>query len=321
MMLRDEGDIIQQNLAHLLSWADAIYILDLGSDDNTWDYVQELARTDKRVVPFKQSHLLFSDNLRGLVFDHFRDRFDPGDWVVRTDTDEFYHIHPPQFVKDRLRPLDTAVWLQWYYFKLTRQEVADYESGKVDILQDRRRPISDRRRHYKIAEYGEPRMFRYRRSMKWHEMASFPTNAGFVSRWRIPIRHYPHRDPLQMEARFQLRARMMSLRATAGTHWKNADWRSEIVDDQGVSPSSLGKKRGLAGELGIDTGPLLFWEPGTELPETWLDDHVAAPATRLVQRIIHPALLPILDRRQKGWSGDYVPVELPSHMQPAHKPR
>jgi hypothetical protein len=314
MVLRDEEDIIAQNLTHLLNWADGIYVLDLGSTDSTWGIVNQFARDDRRVVAYRQDPLIFSDNLRGLVFQQFRERFDNGDWVLRVDADEFYHVTPPQFVKERMRPLETAVWLQWYYFRLLKEEVAEYETGKVDILQDRQRPIAERRRYYKASLYGEPRMFRYRAAMKWPHTASFPFNAGFVARERIPIRHYPHRDPLQMESRFRLRARMMMLQASAGSHWKLEDWHEELVDAQGVSQSSIGKKRGLAGEDGIDSGPLLHWEPGTELPEKRLYNHTHPLLKRSVQRLIHPMLLPILDSRRPPWDLSYVPEELPEHM-------
>jgi hypothetical protein len=322
MVVRDEGDVIEQTLLHLLGWADGIYILDLESTDDTWDRVMELSRRDRRVVPFKQEPLKFNDPLRGYVFDQFRGRFDPGDWVLRADADEFYHIPPPQFVKDHLRPLDTAVWLQWYYFRLTRHEVADYESGKVDVIADRTRPISDRRRHYKISEYAEPRMFRYRRAMAWPEWSSFPLNAGFVSRSRIPIRHYPHRDPTQMQARFRLRNKMMSIQ-TQGIfgHWTLDDWRAEVVDEQGVSQASLGEKRGLSDEAGIDTGPLHFWEPGTELKELHVRQFTAPPMRRIVQRLIHPAMLPVLDARRKQYDRDFHHPVLPEEVRESLKQR
>jgi hypothetical protein len=315
MVIRDEADIIVENLRHLLTWADGIHVLDLGSTDQTWDLVNEMSRVDQRVIPFRREPLVFNDNLRGYVFAHNRDRFEHGDWILRCDADEFYHVTPPDFVKQRLRPLDTAVWLQWYYFRLTEREVADYESGKVDILQDRQRPIADRRRHYKISQYGEPRMFKYRRGMKWFHIASAPYNAGFISRERIPIRHYPHRDPLQMQMRFRLRAKMKSLDANAGSHWKVEDWHKEIVDDQGVSEVARSKiKSGLAGEDGIDTGPMLYWEPGTELKDVRLHNHVPPLPRRLVQRMIHPALLPMLDRRNAGFDMNFKPDLLPEHL-------
>ena len=73
-----------------------------------------------------------------MIFNQYREKFDPGDWVMKIDADEFYHLDPPRFVAERLRPLDTAVHLQWYFFRLTKQEAHDYETGKLDIDQDRK---------------------------------------------------------------------------------------------------------------------------------------------------------------------------------------
>jgi len=315
MLLRDEQDIITQNLTHLLSWIDNLFILDLGSTDGTWEIVREFAAKDKRIVPFKRAPIIYTDNLRCVIFDQYRDRFDPGDWVMKIDADEIYHVTPPDFAKQRLRPLDSSVWLQWYFFRLTSSEVAAYDSGQLDVMKDRQYPIEDRRRYYKISEYAEPRMFRYRRSMQWPETASFPINAGYVSRNRIPIRHYPHRDPLQMETRFRLRAKMMSLKAHAGGHWKLDDWRAEVVDEKGIAESSQGNKRGLAGESGIDTGALHYWQPGTPLVEQPLPYRPGPVSTRIMQRMIHPMLLPLLDRRRAGYSKSYQPDEIPAEIQ------
>jgi hypothetical protein len=315
MLLRDEQDIIVQNLTHLLTWIDNLYILDLGSTDGTWDIVQDFAARDKRIVPFKRSPIIYTDNLRSYIFSHFRDRFDPGDWILKIDADEFYHVTPPDFVSQRLRPLETAVWLQWYFFRLSRREVADYDSGKVDVMADRQRAIEDRRRYYKVSMYSEPRMFRYRRAMQWPQKVSFPFNAGYVARQRIPIRHYPHRDPLQMQARFRLRAKMMSLKAHAGAHWKLDDWRAEIVDERGVADSSQGNKRGLAGEDGIDSGPLYFWEPGTPLREEAIFTHLPSAGERLMGRIVHPLLLPVLDPTRPVFDRSYEPELIPEQVQ------
>jgi hypothetical protein len=207
------------------------------------------------------------------------------------------------------------VYLQWYFFRLVKSEVDAYESGQVDVAADRKRSIEDRRRYYKISQYSEPRMFRYRRSMQWPANVFWPFNFGYVSRSRIPIRHYPHRDPIQMAARFRLRARMMSLNAAAGGHWKLENWRDEVVDEQGVAESSKGKLRGLSGERGIDTGQLHYWTPGTALEEQIIQSHVGSPLRRAIQRVAHPLLLPILDAQRKRYDPDYQPAEIPAGIQ------
>jgi hypothetical protein len=313
MLLRDEIDIIAQNLDHLLTWIDTLFILDMGSVDGTWDIVQDYARRDKRIVPFFSKPIVYDDNLRCMLFAEYRSRFAPGDWVMKIDADEFYHVTPPDFVKQRLSPGDTAAHLQWYFFRLTRQEVADYESGRVDVTEDRKRPISDRRRYYKISTYAEPRLFRYRRTIQWPQNASFPFNAGFVSRHRIPIRHYPHRDPPQMERRFKLRAAMMKLKAHAGGHWNLEDWHKELVDaSPGVQEPV--EKVGLASQNGIDTGPLYHWQPGVPLQEQPLHNHVSPPRTRLMQRLIHPMLLPLLDQRRPRFDSSFQPIPIPPEI-------
>jgi hypothetical protein len=202
------------------------------------------------------------------------------------------------------------VYLQWYFFRLTQKEVAAYESGAVGLAADRARPVTDRRRHYKLSTYAEPRMFKYRRAMQWPETISFPYNAGFVARERIPIRHYPHRDPDQMARRFRLRSAMMGFKAHAGGHWKLDDWRQEVVDEKGRSASEAAKV-GLAGETGIDTGDLLYWEPGAPLKEVPMHNHVPPLRTRLQQRLIHPLLLPALDRRRRRFDPAYTPPLIP----------
>ena len=311
LILRDEGDIVAQALDHLLSWADTVVVLDTGSTDDTWDIIQERSRVDGRVVPMSHEPILFNDNLRGYLFDRHRDRFNSGDWVLRVDADEVYHVPPPVFVAERLRRGESAVHLQWYYFRLTRREADDYESGRVDTLDDRRRPIGERRRFYKASTYAEPRMFRYRRSVRWPADASFPFNAGFVARERIPIRHYPHRDPMQMKRRFALREGQMRRNAHAGSHWKIDDWRDELVDASGVTDAS-GKpvKTGLAGENGIDVGPLHHWAAGTPFPEVPLHNHLPPWRVRLQQRIVHPALIPVLDRTRARFDPAFRPTPM-----------
>jgi hypothetical protein len=315
MLLRDEADILAESLARMLEWIDNLYILDLGSTDGSWEIVQDFAARDKRIVPCKSAPIIYSDGLRCMLFDRYRKLFDPGDWVMKIDADEIYHIPPPRFVEQRLGRLDGAVYLQWYFFRLVKSEVDAYESGQVDVAADRKRSIEDRRRYYKISQYSEPRMFRYRRSMQWPANVFWPFNFGYVSRSRIPIRHYPHRDPIQMAARFRLRARMMSLNAAAGGHWKLENWRDEVVDEQGVAESSKGKLRGLSGERGIDTGQLHYWTPGTALEEQIIQSHVGSPLRRAIQRVAHPLLLPILDAQRKRYDPDYQPAEIPAGIQ------
>lgn len=311
MLLRDEADVIAETLAHLLTWIDAVHVYDLGSTDGTWDIVRDFAAHDARVVPFKREPTVYHDGLRCVLFDRLRDGFAPGDWVLKVDADEFYPVPPPVFVRERLQPVEGMVHLQWYFFRLTTAEADAYESGIVPVTADRQRSIGERRRFYKVSRYSEPRMFRYRPTMRWPHTTHWPYNAGFLARARLPVLHYPHRDPPQMAARFALRAAMMRRKAEAGGHWKTADWRGDLVDGRTGVGLAAGSGAGLAGESGIDTGPLLRWDPGTPLPEVHLLNHVAPPWRRLAQRVAHAALLPALDRRRPRFDPAFHPDVIP----------
>jgi glycosyltransferase involved in cell wall biosynthesis len=308
MVVRDEEDIIPQTLQHILTWCDALYVYDSGSNDSTWEIVHEFSKKDSRIVPFERHPTIFTDGLRGMVFNKYRDRFEPGDWILRVDADEFYEIPPPQFVREKLRDNESRVDLFWYFFRLTSREVREYQND-AQILADRANAIQLRRRFYKVASYAEPRMFRYRRGMQWSPYSSMPFNAGYVARERIPIRHYPHRDPLQMQRRYGLRARMLAVGGTPFPHWKLEDWRKDVVD---VDSSPTGAKemtadQGLAAAPGHTDGELYEWIPGTRLPEYHFTNHIPPLHTRLMRKALYATVVEVLDSRRPKYPLDFKP--------------
>lgn len=299
--VRDEADIIGQCLAHLLKWADAVYVFDTGSVDESWELVQDAARHDKRVIPLKKDAVFFSETrLRGWMFNQVRSQMRDGDWFLRADADEFHHIPPPEFVRSRLRLHETIAYHQYYDFKLTESEVADWEAGRESFA-DRARPIEDRRRWFTLSSYSEPRLCKYRSTMRWPPTVSFPFNAGFVAKERLPIRHYPHRDPAQLHRRCRLRAIMMADQENRSNwsrpelhHWTEGEWRRLVTRD--------------------DSSGLHFWGKGSELPDGRFFGHVRQPHIRLLQRIIHSCLLPLLDRQRPKWPMDGYPQRIPDEI-------
>jgi hypothetical protein len=156
--------------------------------------------------------------------------------------------------------------------------------------------------------------------MQWTD--SFPFNAGFIARQRIPIRHYPHRDPLQMQKRFALRSKMMQLNAVAGPHWKLSDWRKDVIEvsrdaaGEIIAPSreQTSSGEGLSAAAGHTAGELLEWKPGEDLPEITSTDHLAKGIARIAQRIVHPMLLPLLDRMRPRFPAGYQPRKFSSQV-------
>jgi glycosyltransferase involved in cell wall biosynthesis len=300
--VRDEADIIGQCLRHMLTWADAIYVFDTGSVDDTWEIVQEFAAKDKRVKPLKKDPVFFSETrLRGWLFHQARKQMRNGDWFLRVDADEFHHILPPEFVKTRMQPHETIAYHQYYDFRLLASEAANWAEGK-ETLADRQRPIEERRRWFTPSIYSEPRLCRYRETMQWPPTVSFPFNAGFVARERLPIRHYPHRDPVQLERRCRLRAIMMADKENRAHwtrpdlhHWAQSEWQKFITPD--------------------NLPELQQWLPRAGLPEFHLTNHLAPWQKRLTQRMVHALCLPALDRSRPHWPEETYPQKISPEIQ------
>lgn len=293
--VRDEADIVGECLRHMLTWADAVYVFDTGSVDETWEIVNECALREPRVKALRKQDVYYSENLlRGWLFHQARQHMREGDWFLRVDADEFHHVSPPDFVKTRLRPGETIAWHQYYNFCLLESEAAKMPDG-ARVMEDRRKSITERRRWWLPSVYSEPRLCRYRESMKWPSTVSFPYNAGFVAKARLPIRHYPQRDPLQLERRCRLRATMHGdPQRSAGSfeHWKSGEWREFLTPD--------------------DFEGLQLWRDGEDLPELRYTNHLAAWRKRLAQRFVHTFLVRHLDTRRPGWrEGEDYPPAIP----------
>jgi hypothetical protein len=84
-------------------------------------------------------------------------------------------------VKNCTRKHETVAYDQYYDFHLLRSEVDPWNRGE-ESLEDRKRPIKERRRYYTLSPYTEPRLCRYRATMRWPATVSFRFNAGYVAR-------------------------------------------------------------------------------------------------------------------------------------------
>ena len=223
-----------------------------------------------------------------------------GDWFLRVDADEFHHIRPPEFVRDHMQKHETIAYHQYYDFRLLQSEVDAWNRGQ-ETLQDRQRSIEERRRHYTISAYSEPRLCRYRSTMRWPMTVSFPFNAGYVARERLPIRHYPHRDPVQLERRCRLRAIMMADKENRSNwtrpelhHWAECEWTKFVTLD--------------------DLPELKYWKPGTELPLVHFTNHLRPLPIRMAQRFVHAFCLAMLDRQRSAFPAEGRPQQIPGDV-------
>jgi hypothetical protein len=291
LLTRDDEDIISQCIAHALTWCDQLYVFETGGFDRTWDIIVEWSRKDPRISCFQNEggQALMESGLRGYVFERYRHRMRAGDWVVQVDSDEFYHVAPPEFVERSVRKCETAVYNSTYEFRLTRGEVEGWLAGREGVA-DRKRPIHERRRFYTLLRHAEPRMFRYRPSMQWPPFVAYPYNAGFVARARIPIRHYPHRDPLQLARRWVLRKTLADQADPNWRHWQLDSWRDLVAAD--------------------DDCELRYWKAQAALPGDESVHHLAPFPKRAVQRLLHSGVMLRLDRCRPKFPADWRPKQL-----------
>jgi len=307
MLVRDEDDILAETIENILKWIDFLYVFDTGSTDSTVEILREYARKDERVKIHFASPVVFNQNIRSALFEIYRGNFKNGDWIVKLDADEIYYVTPPDFVRNKLNNNESCVYLTWYYFRLTDNEVNGYESGRIDIHEDRKRSIIDRRRFYFVPEYSEPRMFLYRNTMSWGENLAFPANAGYIAKERIPVLHYPHRDTLQMQKRFKLRSTVNKTHGYAGRHWNIDDWRLEVVKTELPFSNELDRPAlGLASIKGLDVSEIQYWSKDERLPQIKYLNHIKPPFKRLFQWLLYRSVISVIDRFRRKTSEDFV---------------
>ena len=150
--------------------------------------------------------------------------------------------------------------------------------------------------------------------MRWPPTHSFPCNAGYVAWERLPIRHYPHRDPEQLRRRCQLRSLMLARyhdwTQPEAHYWAENNWREFITPD---SSSELGQMQARI-KLPEHLPKLYHWTPGTKLPEFHFTSHLRSPQVRLIQRLVHTFCLPLLDRTRAKWAETDYPQKIPADM-------
>ncbi len=231
MLVKNEADIIEYTIEQSRNWCDSIYVYDNGSTDDTWDIVQRLSSTDKRIVPFKQDDAPFRDALRGEVFRQFSKNASTGDWWCRLDADEVYIDDPRTFLQ-RVPTAHHVVWSLHYQYYLTKDEAAHFADPDCD-------PSLPRITESNVPKYfrvngSEARFFRHRSRLRWGSDSSWPDHMGVVHSRRIRLRHYQYRSPAQIQVRLDTR------RVAASQGWRHfdhsleLDWREKLVDRCGL---------------------------------------------------------------------------------------
>lgn len=223
-IVKNEADILRQSFQAARAWCDAIYVFDNGSSDGTWELVQDLARDDPAIVPWKQEAAPFREGLRAEIFHAFAERAQRGDWWVRLDADEFYIDDPRQFLR-RLPASTGCVWFAVVSYYFSTEEVRRYHADPSQFDADV--PITEKCRHY-FSHWSEVRFVRHEVMEPWQGIKGWPENLTsrvHSHQRRIRCRHFPYRSPAQIERRIATR---IPGAFTAFRHEAVKNWRSSV---------------------------------------------------------------------------------------------
>ena len=225
-LVKNEVDVLQETLLSALHWCDHIYVFDNGSNDGTWELVNELAKQHVQIVPYKQDDVLYSNGLRADIFHRFRSNVSSQDWWCALDADEFY-IDDPRIFLAKIPERFQTVWSASLNYYFTDHDAASYQRDPAKFLKT---SVQERLRYY-LNNWGELRFFRHRNDIAWSRAqggfppAMFPAAAYPVRIW---LKHYQYRSPEQITKR--LRTRRAAMEASTGFwHEVTPNWRTEIA--------------------------------------------------------------------------------------------
>lgn len=242
-IVKNEADIIEFSLGHASQFCKAIFVLDNGSEDDTWERVGALSRENTRIVPFEKKDCHFGDGLRGYIFNRVRSQFKPGDWLLILDSDEFLESHPLASIaicEQRRFELLFTFQAQFY---ITGQEMDQVwcQKGLERINGFEQLPA-----YYQI-NWSEPRLFKYKPSLEWRDLdetgqptqIAYPSGLGLRAPFKIVNRHYQYRSLPQMKKRLALRSQV-HVQTGRFKHNRDQDYRKYIRNHRRL-------KRGVAG--------------------------------------------------------------------------
>ena len=196
---KNEEDIIGYFLDKVAEWSDKTFIMDNGSTDRTWEIIQEKASQYSNLVAWKKWEVPFNDGLRAEVFNHFRSIAKKGDWwCFRADCDEFYLDDPRDFL-GQVPSSYHYVCKDSIEYYLTHEDLIEHQ------LSNRFPEDMEKIRYYAPYTFSEARFFRHRDRLTWKSPNPFPRHMGIVYPKKIRVKHYPLRNPIQIQKRLDTR--------------------------------------------------------------------------------------------------------------------
>ena len=252
--VRDENDVIRETLEAALGWSEKIFVFDNGSVDGTWETVTDIARQNSKVEIVGHDDRIFTDALRGEIFEFYRSVASPGDWWCRLDSDEFYVDDPGRFLAAIPNKYGFVLSASFNFY-FTDVDLRNYEQNPSEWLA---RPVRERLKFYQN-NWSEPRFVRHRSDLLWAGL-NWPDNRGRTSPSRIRLRHFPYRSPAQISSRLQIRQQQPTLfkheanRSLTVPKDMRSDWSEQYFKAAAFEAASWQDRVRKAAECDVDLG-------------------------------------------------------------------
>lgn len=226
LLVKNEADIIRESLLAAMKWSDKVIVMDNGSQDGTWEIVQELAQQHPSIIAFMQYTGVFRIGLRAKAFRAFRHEMTSNDWwCVRLDADEFFSEDPRAFLAQVPKKYHAVKKISTDYV-LTKEDILAHTfTGNFTI--DREHIT-----HYLPEKRKERRFMRHRPWLIWCEKWRYPHPIGHTANTYIAVDHYQYRSPQQMEKRFNTRQQAKKDGCGSFLHENGSDWTDYLWSQQ-----------------------------------------------------------------------------------------
>ncbi|CAN5820516.1 MAG: glycosyltransferase family 2 protein [Gemmatimonadetes bacterium] len=238
-LVRDEADILGHTLDAALQWAHAIYVLDNGSSDGTWELLQDYAKTHSRVLLLGREYGPYRSSLWGEMANEISGKVKKRDWWCRLDADEIYVDDPRHFLA-RMSARSEVVYSASIQYYFTDIDLAAYERDPSEYTREWK---PERLRYYRT-NWSEPRFVRHTSRARW--TGEWPPSFRNMrpACTRIRLRHYQYRSPPQIERR--VRTRITRTQADRFSHEKTSSWVPiGLRQEDLVFPNSAAKESSL----------------------------------------------------------------------------
>ena len=228
LLVKNEADIIRASLLAAIEWSDKVIVIDNGSEDGTWEIVQDLSLKHPQIVAFMQYTGGFHIGLRAKAFRAFRHELTHNDWwCVRLDADEFFCEDPRTFLAN-VPPRYNTIKKESTDYILTKEDI-DTHTFTGDFSIDRQYIT-----HYLPEKRKERRFMRHRPWLVWCEKWRYPHPIGRTYKQCIAVDHYQYRSPQQMEKRFRTRKQAKQEGCGSFLHENGTDWTDYLLSNQQI---------------------------------------------------------------------------------------